>query len=444
MDLPWMRGSGWLRAVVVIGLLGFIMACHAREMHAQTSGKPDKAEAEACAIKDVRSRHFLVHTDLSRNEADDVLERLETMLGHISTYWGRPMRGVVECNIVRNLDKFPGAAIAPDGVRGVKTCGGVTLMYVHREGKRQVVKSVVYAAPRLEVVQHELVHAYCHQTFGRVGPVWYSEGMAEMGHYWQEGDPGVHADSREIEFLHNNPPQSLAAVLSPAQVTGDCWQNYASRWALCHFLFCNPNYSRQFRQLGRGLLTGKDVSFEQTYGSITRELFFEYLFFLQHISPGYRVDLCAWNWKKSFDRLQSGRSQKVVIAAGRGWQPTGLSVRAGTRYEYLALGAWQIAGEPEAIDADGDDQHRGRLVGVLMKDHQLGAEFDLGVKGSLRLEADGDLYLRCRNNWNELASDRGHVTVTFQLQGQGSHLREADGRGHVGLEAACPSAARGG
>ena len=189
MDLPWMRGSGWLRAVVVVGLLGFIMACHAREVHAQTSGKPDKAEAEACAIRDVRSRHFLVHTDLSRNEADDVLERLETMLGHISTYWGQPMRGVVECNIVRNLDKFPGAAIAPDGVRGVKTCGGVTLMYVHREGKRQVVKSVVYAAPRFEVVQHELVHAYCHQTFGRVGPVWYSEGMAEMGHYWQEGDP---------------------------------------------------------------------------------------------------------------------------------------------------------------------------------------------------------------------------------------------------------------
>ena len=130
--------------------------------------------------------------------------------------------------------------------------------------------------------------------------------------------------------------------------------------------------------------------------------------------------------------LQPGRTQKVTIAAGRGWQPTGLSVRAGTRYEYLASGAWQIAGEPEAIDADGDDQRRGRLVGVLMKDYQLGAEFELGAKGSLRLEADGDLYLRCRNTWNELAGDRGHVTVTFQLQGQGSHLREADGRGHVG------------
>ena len=443
MDLRCVRGSGWLRAVVVIGLLGFIVACHAREVHAQTSGKPERAEAEACVVRDVRSRHFLIHTDLSPSEADDVVERLEAMLGHISTYWGQPMRGVVECYVIRNLDEFPVAAIAPDGVRGVKTFGGVTLMYVHKEGKRQIAKSVVYASARLEVVQHEVVHAYCHQTFGRIGPVWYSEGMAEMGHYWKEGDTAVHADPREIEFLHNNPPQSLAAVLSPAQVTGDCWQNYASRWALCHFLFSNPNYSHQFRQLGRGLLAGKDVSFEQTYASMTRELFFEYLFFLQHISPGYRVDLCAWNWKKKFTGLQPGRIQKVVIAAGRGWQPTGLSVRAGTQYEYLASGAWQIAGEPEAIDADGDDQHRGRLVGVLMKDHQLGAEFELGAKGSLRLEADGDLYLRCRNTWNELAGDRGHVTVKFQLQGHDPPLCEADGKGQVSPLATCPSASGG-
>ncbi len=129
-------------------------------------------------------------------------------------------------------------------------------------------------------------------------------------------------------------------------------------------------------------------------------MLFEYLFFLKHISRGYRVDLCAWNWKKQFSDLHAGRVRKVTVAAGRGWQPSGLSVRAGTQYEYLATGTWQIAGEPDAVDADGDDQHRGRLVGVLMKDRQLGTEFELGAKGSFRLAADGDLYLRCRNRWN--------------------------------------------
>ena len=90
-------------------------------------------------------------------------------------------------------------------------------------------------------------------------------GWPKWATIWKEGDTAVRADPREIEFLRNNPPKSLAEPLSPAQVTGDCWQNYASRWALCHFLASNPNYSRQFRQLGRGFLAGKDVSFEQTY-----------------------------------------------------------------------------------------------------------------------------------------------------------------------------------
>ncbi len=183
----------------------------------------------------------------------------------------------------------------------------------------------MYASARLEVVQHEAVHAYCYQTFGRIGPVWYSEGMAEMGHFWKEGDAAVRAEHREIKFLHENPPQSLAATLSPTQVTGDCWQNYASRWALCHFLASNPNYSHQFRQLGRGILAGKDVSFEQTYAATPRELFFEYLFFLQQISRGYRVDLCAWDWNKKFTCLRPGQTQTVTVAAGRGWQPAGLS-----------------------------------------------------------------------------------------------------------------------
>ena len=113
-------------------------------------------------------------------------------------------------------------------------------------------------------------------------------------------------------------------------------------------------------------------------------------------------------------------------------------------HEIVAGGAWQIAGQSEAVDSDGDRQGRGRLVGVLMKDYQLGPEFELGTKGSFQLDADGDLYLRCRNTWNELAGDRGHVAVKFQLQGQGSSLCEADGEGRAGHRATCRSASRGG
>jgi hypothetical protein len=418
--------SDWVRAALAAGLLGFFVAGAARDVRAEPSEKPAETGTVAHAVRDVHSRHFLLHTDVSPVEADAFIERLEAVLGHFSTYWGQPLRGVIECYAMRNLETFPLASMAPGGVQGVKTAGGIALMQVTQEGKRQMAKSVVYAAARLEVLQHETVHAYCHQTFRHIGPVWYSEGMAEVGHFWQEGDTVVRANPREIEFLRHNRPKSLAATLSPAQVTGDCWQNYAARWALCHFLTSNPNYAKQFRQFGRALLMGKDVTFEQTYAAANSQLFFEYLFFLEHIGRGYRVDLCAWDWTKKFTGLQPGRTLKVAVAAGRGWQPAGLTVHAGTPCEYLAAGVWQIAGQPKPVDANGDNQGRGRLVGVVMKDNQLGDEFELGANGSLPPEADGDLYLRCRNTWNALAHDTGHVAVEFQLQGQGPSLCEAD------------------
>lgn len=418
--------SSWLRTVAVVGLLGFLLECHTRETYAQTTEKQEVTEAEGCVVRDVRSRHFFIHTDLSPDEADEYVERLETMLGQISKYWDRPSRDVIECFIVQNLDEFPVSTIAPAGVRGVRTFGGVTVMDVSKEGRRPLGKSVVYASARPEVVQHEVVHAYCHQAFCHIGPVWYSEGMAEMGRFWTKGDMAVRADPREIEFLRDNPPKSLAKILSPAQTTGDCWQNYASRWALCHFLARNPNYAHRFRQLGRGLLEGKDVSFDQTFAGMIRPLFFEYLFFLRHIGRGFRVDLCAWDWKRSFTRLQPGRTLRVGVAAGRGWQPSGLTVRPGTQYEYVAEGTWQIAGQPEPVDTDGDCRGRGRLMGVLMNDHQLGTEFELGARGSFQLATDGDLYLRCHNAWNELDGDRGHVSVKFQLHEQDASPYEAD------------------
>ncbi len=416
MDLCCFPRSGSIRAMVVGVLLGLLVECHALEMHAQTTATPDTANAKVSAVRDVRSRHFLIHTDLTTDEAGVFIERLEAMLGPMSRYWGHPLHGVIECYIISNLAEYPVATIAEAGTHGVRTFGGITLMQVNTEAKRPLAKSVMFAAARLDVVQHEAVHAYCYQTFGRVGPVWYSEGMAEMGHFWKKGDKAVHADQREIEFLHNHPPKSLAEPLSPAQVTGDCWQNYASRWALCHFLATNPNYSCQFRRLGHGFVTGKDVSFEQTYAATTRQLFFEYLFFLDHISSGYRADLCAWNWTKKCTCLQPGHTLKAAVSAGRGWQPTGLTVHSGIRYEYCAEGTWQIAGTPESVDCDGDGEGRGRLVGVLMNDDQLGAEFELGANGSFQPDADGDLYLRCRNKWNELAGDVGCVRVKFHVQ----------------------------
>lgn len=415
MDSGRTRRAGRVYVLVTVGLLGCVVGHQADAAQSQTSRRQVPAEAIATRARDVRSRHFFVHTDLSLDEANQLVARLETLLSLISTYWARPMQGVIECYVVRDLETFPVAGMDPIGIRAIRMVGGMTVMRTATDGTRYLARSIVYADARLEVVQHEVVHAYCHHSFGRIGPVWYSEGMAELARYWTEGGTAVRADAREIEYLRENPPKTLTEALSPHQASGDSWQNYASRWALCHFLAHAPNYSSQFQSLGRGLLTGQDVAFEQTYGARARELSFEYLFFLEHLAPGCRLDLYAWEWSKEFAALRSGRVMNATITAGRGWQPSGLTVRSGAKYQYTATGTCRIAGESRDVDANGNDHGRGRLVGVLLNDYQLGAEFELGVEGSLQSPLGGNLYLRCRSAWNELAADAGGLSVEFRL-----------------------------
>ncbi|HWA97479.1 MAG TPA: hypothetical protein VG713_03275, partial [Pirellulales bacterium] len=142
-------------------------------------------DASQGPIGDYRSQHFFMHTDLAPVEAKELLERLETMLELVSGYWGRPARGVIEMYVIKDLKVWPRDKLDPKGVQMVEDGGGVTLTQTLGYGNgpnREIVdaKSVVYAGADHGTPQHEAVHAYCGQTFGRTGPVWYSEGMAEM------------------------------------------------------------------------------------------------------------------------------------------------------------------------------------------------------------------------------------------------------------------------
>ena len=53
-----------------------------------------------------RSRHFLVHTDVSERDIRMILDRLERMIGLVSRYYGRPQSGIVECYVVRDITQW--------------------------------------------------------------------------------------------------------------------------------------------------------------------------------------------------------------------------------------------------------------------------------------------------------------------------------------------------
>ena len=422
--------SGLHRAIVLcLGVYSFSMVDTA-ELLSQpskiiTAGKPNAKTSPSGdelhdGIKEYASNNFALRTDLSADAANDLLGRLEKMLARVSRYYRKPNSQIIEMNVIHDKKRWPASSIPNEAINNIMDGGGITLSatLTHHNGlgEKQIAaaKSIVWAVSDRGVPQHEAVHAYCHQNFGRTGPTWYAEGMAELGQYWQEKDDSIHIHDEVMRYLKNSQPKDLLEITASGQKTGDSWRNYAWRWALCHLLSTNPNYAPRFKPLGMALMNDHRTSFEDVYGPMSKEISFEYLFFLKHMNQGYRSDLCAWDWKSKFQRLKGNATAQVKVAANRGWQATRVMVKEGDKITFSATGEWELRKGDPKVEPSGDENGCGRLEGVLFTDYRLSEPFDLGASGEYVAQSDGNLFVRCRDDWCELADNQGAVTVRFK------------------------------
>ncbi len=382
----------------------------------QTRNSKSVANATKTTIGEYKSKNFILRTDLQQEEAKELLTRLETMLGLISRYWGRKNPRVIEMYVVKNLANWPVGLLHPQGRASIASGGGLTMAQRRSQGQRWESKAVVYAVANRGTPQHEAVHAYCSHAFGSTGPTWYSEGMAEIGQYWKDiNDKSVQCSPEVLRYLKTSQPKPLKDVVDLAQFTGDSWQNYAWRWSICHLLGFNENYSQRFKPLGMALMAQqRNVSFWTVYGTMSKEIEFEYLLFLKNMEIGYRVDLCTWDWKTKFKRINGRRTAISKIKANHGWQPTRLLVKSGEQYQFETTGTWTIEDEGEELTADGDADSRGKLVGILFHDYKLSEPFDLGTSGTYTASGDGKLFVRCKDDWANLADNKGTLTLKIK------------------------------
>ncbi len=422
--------SGLHRALVVcLGVCCFLMIGTAeslsqssKNMNAGKLNTKPKASGDALpgGIKEYASNNFALRTDLPPDSANELLDRLEKMLTRVSKYYGKPNSQIIEMNVVRDIKKWPASSIPQEAMNSILQEGGITISSTLTQrnglGEKQIAaaKSIVWAVSERGVPQHEAIHAYCHQNFGRTGPTWYAEGMAEIGQYWREKDDSIQIHDEVMKYLKKSQPKDLLEITAPGQKTGDNWQNYAWRWALCQLLSTNPNYAPRFKPLGMALMNDHRTSFEDVYGPMAKEISFEYLFFLKHMNQGYRSDLCAWDWKTKFQRPRGSATPQVKVVANRGWQASRVMVKEGDKISYTAIGEWELRKGDPKVGPDGNDNGRGRLEGVLFTDYRLSEPFDLGAVGEYEAKMDGNLFLRCRDEWCEIADNQGAVTVRFK------------------------------
>jgi hypothetical protein len=387
----------------------------------QSDKKENNDTRAGGSVQDFHSAHFLVHSDLSSKEAEDLLKRLEKMLPLVSGYWGRSPVGTLECWVIKDLSKWPTEMvneIEPTALAKIKDKSGRCMSKTVRYGTQTINKAKIYACvTRDGIPLHEAVHGYCWQAFGRYGPQWYREGMAELGGYWVDGGQGVNAFPYVIKYLRSQKMKTVDSLLVDDPSGEGTWQDYAWWWSLAHFLEHNQNYYGRFRALGLDLLLGKKTDFKDVFGPQMQELEFEYSFFLEHLEKGFREDLCGWDWKRKFFAVKGPELVAASdIHAGRGWQPSGATLVKGTSYEYKTTGTWQAGKGSKPVSADGDAKGRGRLEGVIMKDFKLCKPFDLSANGDFQSPADGNLYLRCKSPWVKISEDSGKIKVRIKLK----------------------------
>lgn len=390
---------------------------------APARGKKAAPVTTGSGPQDYSSRNFLLHTDLTAEEAKELLQRLETMIAQVGKYWGKANGQQIEMFVAKDIGSWPTGFFPPEAVDSLTTGGGLTMSQTRSmvntlTGKKIgniAAKSIVYAVADRGTPQHEAVHAYCHQTFGTTGPTWFAEGIAEIGQYWRDKDYSVQIHPEVLKYLQTNEPRALADIVDSRERTGDSWQNYAWRWALCHMLAYNPNYGDRFRPLGLQILAEQpNATFQSVYGPMAPEIAFEYRFFLDHMDNGFRVDLCRWDWKTKAIGLRGSANVQAKVEAARGWQSSRLLAKEGQSYEYTATGDWSVEKDGEKLTADGDANGKGKLIGVMFDDFKLSEPFPLGTTGRWSAPSDGVLFVRCEDEWNALADNTGTVTLKIK------------------------------
>lgn len=416
----------------------------------------DESDQQKCEVRRYVTKKLIVHTDQSPQAASQLIRRLEKTLLTLTTCWGRPLRSRIECFIIDDFDSWKDVKLPnEDAMAVVRNLGGVTETiagFRSRRGKRQRAKAIVYACDRSGIPEHELAHAYLYETYGANGPDWFNEGVAQMAAADSSSTGPVNCCSdAEMQYLRNHQSIALCDVTSNKPFTtaisnsvvrdassrrsdprptdsnrkSEAWgpkddaivaearKSYLLSWAVCHLLHHNDNYRDRFRLLGRAYMMNDKVVFGDVFGSKSEEIGFELQQFLTNIEPGYRVDLCRWDWNGKSQQLARGESISCRVRAARGYQRTEVELKAGQTYEISASGKWSI-GTEKSVGANGCEDGNGRLVAAVFREFKLSDPIDVGESTIFLAQEDGLLVLRCKTEWGAIAGNDGALTVTVK------------------------------
>ncbi|HUE12917.1 MAG TPA: hypothetical protein VMR25_02025 [Planctomycetaceae bacterium] len=299
---------------------------------------------------------------------------------------------------------------------------------------------------RRHLVIHEVTHCFMFAIPGVDIPGWYMEGMAELF-----GTHGIDAQGRyKFRVMPDRPERfdGLGRIpLVRIEIAKGQWKSledlerltpaeflnntaYAWSWAACALLDGHPRYSQRFRELGKH-------TFGREFASNRRRLFSadlprlrtDWALFTHQLQFGYDLTRAAIDFEAG-KPLGPGETRPALgVAANRGWQPSGIALQQGHRYEIAASGEITLAklpkpwiSQPQGISIVYAEGHPiGMLLAAVRREPPVDGveetmlkEIVVGRNATFVAATTGTLYLRINDRWGSLADNEGGYRVVVR------------------------------
>ena len=295
-------------------------------------------------------------------------------------------------------------------------------------------------AYRRHLLLHEGVHAFTLTLRALATPTWYTEGIAELlathrleaGHFLPTPIPRRADDVEQLGRIEairrlraSGEIPGLADVFATPPSPRHDIPAYATSWAATALLAGHPSHAERFRVLESGpldaRLTARLEASDGWDGDLAARDFDAFTDDLDH---GYDFGRSAIDWT---DGRPLNAPARLVVAADRGWQPSGWSMQEGEEAEFAASGRSRV-GRAGAINLEGTADgislrwYRGRPLGrLLVAQWAVPAEGGRprwvvvaeGAAARFTAIAAGGLYLKINAPPGELAGFDGGLDVAL-------------------------------
>lgn len=444
--------SLWLLIVLSTG--SSFVAAEPLRRHMDNRAPVNVQAVEKNGIRGYSSNRLLLYTDIAPEKArqlvrlvDEVYDDWEVQFGPLPEARDRTQFQITGY-LMKDAEKFRRTNLLRRDPK--------SLIHGQNEGYEFWMHDQGTDYYRAHLLLHEATHCVtqCRELEDTQKPVWFLEGMAEYfgTHQLVPSDAGeepvlkfgVIPSSAEasrgfgrIEMIRDEVAAGNALSAREVMLLGsqDFAESrtipYAWSWSLCTFLAHHPSTTVDFRTVCQQWETQRfhaelERLLLQHAGVISTdwEIFRNSLTYGFDLRRGATVQKEASEWK-------AGSIVTVDVQADQGWQSTGLNVSQNQTLTFTATGKVTLhettklwISEPGGISLRyAEKKPIGRLIGALRRRRPLATGttrywefFDVGPHVSLPMPADGTLFLRINDSWNDLGNNSGAFQVTITDQ----------------------------